>query len=79
MRTWKEGTGWLPDEYYETTEVESGKLYFYESLDSELNRYFGQMMISEEKPFGLSLRNSREAKINLNTLGLVFSIRFHFN
>jgi hypothetical protein len=79
MRTWKEGIGWLPEQNINTTDSGSGKLYYYESLDSDLDRYYGQMMISEEKPFGLSIKNSREAQIDLNTLGLVFSVRFHFN
>jgi hypothetical protein len=34
---------------------------------------------ARNKPFGVDVRNSREANININTLGLVFSVRFYFN
>jgi hypothetical protein len=79
FRVWKEGSGWQPDQLVNATVSENGKLYYAEYLDSDLNSYYGRMRISKDKPFGLDIRNSREASINLNTIGLVFSVRFIFN
>jgi hypothetical protein len=79
IRIWKEGIGWLPDQILDETHSVSGKLYYSEQYDSSLNGYFGRMAILQNKPFGVDIRNSREARININTIGLVFSVRFYFN
>jgi hypothetical protein len=79
IRLWREGVGWYSDQTTTTTESVAGRLYYAEYRDANLNKYYGDMGIQETKPFGLDIQNSREAKINLNAVGLVFSIRFYFN
>jgi hypothetical protein len=79
IRIWKEGIGWLPDQIMDDAHSVSGKLYYSEKFDSLLNGYYARLEILADKPFGVDIRNSREANINLNAIGFVFSVRFVFN
>lgn len=75
---WTSGLGWSSETTTTDSSEVTGVLYYSENKNSDLNKYYGEMGVSEDKPAGLDLRNVREASLNLNALGIVFTLRFYF-
>ncbi|MCJ7565556.1 MAG: hypothetical protein MUP52_13335, partial [Candidatus Aminicenantes bacterium] len=65
-REWLEESGWYNDQTVTGDDKGSGKLWYYESYDSDFGKQYGQMYVWEEKPSGSSYRAVKEAAINLN-------------
>jgi hypothetical protein len=78
-RYWSYYSGW----YSDTTDNDSGeyvgKLWVYDLHSSTLGKSYTNMWICEDKPSGSDYSNVRQAEINLNTGGILFSIRIHFD
>jgi len=67
---WKSVTGNFSDSG-------SGILYFDEKKWWHNDRYYGEAFINDSAPSGSSVRNVREAGINLNSVGILASILIH--
>lgn len=78
-KRWTAGLGWSSEVTTRDSSEETGLLYYFESNDSNLNKNYGAIKVSQDKPSDSSIRNVREASINLNALGIVFTIRLYFN
>jgi len=77
-RYWYSWSGWN-ESTYSNEDDEHGSLWTYDMHDDDSNRDYTFMGLKEEKPNGTYIKNARKASINLNTFGLSFSIRFHFD
>ncbi len=77
-RKWDESEGWYFDETMDQELSESGPLWYYEEYSPELNKYYGQIFVWQDKPEGVDFQNVREAKINLNAWGVSVSLRIFF-
>lgn len=78
-RDWREGSGWYYDQTTTGDDSGSGKLWYYESYDSDFGKQYGQMYVWEQKPSGSSVRAAKEAAINLNAFGIKLSFRIFFD
>lgn len=77
-RDWREDLGWYYDQTATDTNSSAGKLWYYESQDVDLGKYYPQMNMGGA-PSGGTYRNVRDAAINLNAFGVSASLRVYFN
>jgi len=78
-RQWTADKGWYSDVSTSNTSSVTGTLWYYENLDSTLNKFYGNMQILEVEPAGSTIRNLKEASINLNAVGVKISLFLHFD
>jgi hypothetical protein len=78
-RQWREDLGWYSDVPTSQSSSVTGTLWYYESLDSTLNKYYSDMQILDVEPAGSTIRNLRQASINLNAVGFKISLFLHFD
>jgi len=60
------------------TEKNSGTLWFVEALDPDIDVWFSQITIAEQKPSGTETRNAREFEADLSGFSLRAGIRIRF-
>jgi len=77
-REGNEAEGWVSDETAQENYSESGPLWYYDSYADALDKYFGQMFIWQNKPDEPYNKNARQARINLDTMGVALSLRINF-
>jgi hypothetical protein len=77
-RFWDERWGWYKEETDSGSSEEKGDLYIYDYYDEYLYKTYPQMWIWKDAPSGPNYRNVRRASINLNTVGILFSLRIRF-
>jgi hypothetical protein len=78
-RQWREDIGWYSDVSTSQSSSVTGTLWYYESLDSTLNKYYSNVQILDVEPAGSTIRSLREASINLNAVGFKISLFLHFD
>ena len=77
-RDWREDLGWYFDQSSSDSSSSSGKLWYYESQDADLGKYYPQMNMWGT-PSGSTYRNVRDAAINLNAFGVAVTLKVYFN
>jgi hypothetical protein len=60
------------------TQSTKGKLWYYESQDLDLGKYYPQLNMWGA-PSGSTSRNVGDAAINLNAFGLAVTVKVYFN
>ena len=78
-RYWHEYLGWYSDSTTKFDDKESGSLWYWDWHWSYNNKDYASLGIREEKPAGTTVKNVRPAEINLNRIGALVTVRFHFN
>jgi len=78
-RYWHEYLGWYSDTTTKFDDTESGSLWYWDSHWSYNNKDYASLGLREEKPSGSTVSNVRPAEINLNRIGALLSVRFHFD
>lgn len=78
-RYWHELLGWWYDETTTSSDSEKGNLYYWKWHSNYYNHDYATLGISENAPSGSGVSSVRKASINLNRLGAVFTVRFHFD
>ena len=78
-RAFRTDLGWYDDEKSTDKYNDTGSLKYYETYDSELEKYYAEMFVYNGDPSGEGVRNARDAKINFNAAGVKVSLRIFFN
>jgi opacity protein-like surface antigen len=78
-RYWHEYLGWYSDSTTKFDDTESGSLWYWDWSWSYNSKDYASLGIREEKPSGSTVKNVRPAEINLNRIGALLSVRFHFD
>lgn len=77
-RFWDERWGWYKEETDSGSWEEKGDLYIYDYYDDSLYKSYPQMWVGKDAPSGSNYRNVKKASINMNTTGILFSVRIRF-
>jgi hypothetical protein len=84
-RAYQSDLGWYDDETVTDKYSDTGTLKYYEFFDSDLGRYYPEIAVynqgdsGTQQPSGEGIRATRDAKINLNAVGVRLSLRIFFN
>ena len=77
-RVWFPKWGWNEETSNEES-AEHGFLWTFDVHNEDFNKDYTTMLLWEEKPSESFIRNTRKASLNLNTLGIIFSIKFYLD
>jgi hypothetical protein len=79
IRLWLENLGWWYDSTSQYNDKESGSLWYWDWRWGYNNKDYASLGLRKDKPSGSGVNSVRKASINLNRIGAVFTVRFHFD
>lgn len=79
IRLWHEYLGWYYDSTTKYDDTESGSFWYWDWHWNYNDKDYASLGLREEKPSGSTVKNVRPAEINLNRIGALLSVRFHFD